>query len=365
MKVVLTGGGTGGHIYPAIAIGDKIKRKQKEADLLFVGTERGMEKTLVPNNGYPIRFIKARGFDRKHLLNNLATFRDFINGSREAKSILEEYQPDLVIGTGGYVSLPVLRAAHQLGIKTYLHEQNALPGLANRLLERYVEKVFLSFPESAKYFKMKEKLVVTGNPLRKSFLVSGITDYREKLHLDEKDFVLLCFGGSRGAEQINQVMTEAIPYLAGVPNIKVFFITGTLLYQEIVERLQQLKIGIEGSITVLPYAENLHEYLLASDLVISRSGALTISELTACGKPSILIPSPNVTGNHQYYNAKVVADKGGAILIQESELDGDKLIGTIMRLRNNPNQLNSMAKASESLGRLDSADVIYDYLGLS
>lgn len=365
MKVILTGGGTGGHIYPAIAIADKIKRKHKDADILFVGTERGMEKDLVPNNGYPIRFIRASGIDRKHIGNNVKTLRDLLKGYGEAKKILEEFQPDFVIGTGGYVCAPVIKAAHKKAIRIFLHEQNALPGLTNRMLARYAEKVFISFEESTSYFKHKDKLVLTGNPIRKSFLVSGMNDYRQKLSIDPKDFVVLCFGGSGGAEKINSIMIEVASFLNKVPNVRLYFITGKTQYEEVVARLRNLDVDLQGSIHVLPYTENLNEYLLASDLVISRSGALTMAEITACGRPSILIPSPNVTGNHQYYNAKVVADKGGAILIEEKDLNSEKLISTVMRLWNNREMLNTMAHASEASGRIDGADVIYDHLRLA
>lgn len=364
MKVLVTGGGTGGHIYPAIAIADKIKRKRKDAEILFVGTKRGMEKDLVPNHGYPIRFITASGIDRKHWHRNFKTMRDVIRGYQETKQILDAFQPDLVIGTGGYVCGPVIRAAHKKGIPTFIHEQNALPGLTNRLLERYVEKVFISFPESAKYFKRKDKLVVSGNPIRKEFLVAGLTDHRQNLGIDPKDFVILSFGGSLGAAKINQTMMEVATFLTQVPNLRLYFITGKNQYDTIRSRLEGEGIYDGETIHLLPYAENLYEYLLASDLVISRAGALTVSELTACAKPSILIPSPNVTGNHQYYNAKVLADKGGAVLLEEKELTGESLTRSIMRFWNNRDALNAMAKASGAMGRLDGADVIFDHLGL-
>jgi UDP-N-acetylglucosamine--N-acetylmuramyl-(pentapeptide) pyrophosphoryl-undecaprenol N-acetylglucosamine transferase len=364
MKVILTGGGTGGHIYPAIAIADKIKRKHSDADILFVGTEKGMERDLVPQNGYDIRFISASGINRKKLLKNVITVRDMFKGYHQAKNILAEFKPDIVIGTGGYVCGPVVRAAYRMGIKTFIHEQNAFPGITNRMLERYVEKVFISFPESAAYFKHPEKLVVTGNPIRKLFLVSGIFDYRQKLDLYPKDFMILCFGGSLGAGKINNVIEEITETLHEIPNLKLVFVTGKYYYEKILERLNEKGISEDGKISVFPYLDNIHEYLLAADLVISRAGALTISEITACGRASILIPSPNVTDNHQYFNAKVVADKGGAVLIEEKDLTPEKLIGTILRLTNNKEALNAMARASASVGKLDGVDLIYDQLGL-
>lgn len=360
----MTGGGTGGHIYPALAIADKIKRKHPEADILFIGTKRGHEKDLVPKNGYPIRFITVTGFDRKHLLANVKTIRDYFAGERQAKAIIAEFRPDIVIGTGGYVCGPVVRAAYKCGIRSYIHEQNALPGLTNRLLEKYVKKVFIAYAEAAQYFKHKEKLVVTGNPLRKEFLVSGLNNDRLKFGILPAESCVLCFGGSLGAGMINRVMEETAAELENIQNVKLILITGKIHYESVLAELEERGIKKSEKIIVLPYADNMHEYLHAADLVISRSGALTVSEITACGKPSILIPSPNVTGNHQYFNAKAVSDKGGAILIEEKDLTAEKLLGVVIRLLNNREALNAMAAASKSIGKLDGADVIYDHLSI-
>lgn len=362
IKVIMTGGGTGGHIYPAIAIADKIKRRHPDAEILFVGTERGMEKDLVPKNGYPIKFITVSGFNRKNLLKNMKTVRDLVKGMGQAKNIIEQFKPDLVIGTGGYVCGPVVRAAHKKGVPTFIHEQNAFPGVTNKLLEKYVDKVFISFPESKTYFKQPEKLIVTGNPLRKSFLHNGSNNYKEKLGANENDFVLLCFGGSRGAGIINSTMVRVVEEMNKIENARIYFITGKLYYDKIKEELKQNGIPSSDKIHIMEYADNMHEYILASDLIISRSGALTISEITACGKASILIPSPNVTANHQYYNAKVVADKGGAIIIEEKDLTAEKLLSTIMNLKNNKSVLDSMSAASQLVGKIDAVDVIYDNL---
>ncbi|MBR0597064.1 undecaprenyldiphospho-muramoylpentapeptide beta-N-acetylglucosaminyltransferase [Sinanaerobacter chloroacetimidivorans] len=364
MKVIMTGGGTGGHIYPAIAIADKIKRKHPDAEILFIGTEKGMEKDLVPKNGYDIKFITVSGFHRKKLWKNVKTARDLIKSNRQTKKILEEFRPDLVIGTGGYVCGPVVRLAHKMGIKTFIHEQNAFPGVTNKLLEKYVDKVFVSFSESKEYFKDADKLVVTGNPIRKSFFISSGNTSREKLKIKPSEFVILCFGGSLGAGKINSTMVGVVEALNQIPDLKLFFITGKIYYERICNALQEKGIQSSEHINIMEYADNMHEYLSAADLVISRAGALTVSEITACGKPSILIPSPNVTGNHQYFNAKVVADKGGAVIIEEKDLTEEKLIGILMRLKNNKEVLNGMAKASEKIGRIDAVDMIYDHLGI-
>ena len=364
MKVIMTGGGTGGHIYPAIAIADKIRRKHPEAEFLFIGTERGMEKVLVPKNGYDIRFITVSGFNRKKLWKNVKTAMDLLKGNRQANKIIKEFKPDLVIGTGGYVCGPVVRAAYKKGIKTCIHEQNAFPGVTNKLLEKYVDKVFISFPESKEYFKDQSKLVVTGNPIRKSFLLCGMNHCREKMGIRPSEFVILCFGGSLGAGKINSTMVRVIETVNEMTDTRLFFITGRNYYVKVIESLKEKEINLNDNINILEYADNMHEYLSAADLVISRAGALTISEITACGKASILIPSPNVTGNHQYFNARVIADKGGAIIMEEKDLSDEKLLGTILRLKNNKEALNGMSAASAGVGRIDAVDVIYDHLGI-
>ncbi|WP_051280284.1 undecaprenyldiphospho-muramoylpentapeptide beta-N-acetylglucosaminyltransferase [Anaerovorax odorimutans] len=362
IKVIMTGGGTGGHIYPAVAIADKIKRRNPDAEILFVGTKRGMEKDLVPKSGYPIEFITVSGFNRKNIFKNIKTILDLAKGNKQAKKIIEKFNPDIVIGTGGYVCGPVVRAAHKKGIRTFIHEQNAFPGVTNKLLEKYVNKVFISFPESKEYFKKPEKLIVTGNPIRKSFIINGSNNYREKLGIKDNEFVLLCFGGSRGAGIINENMVKVIEKVNNISDIKVFFITGKLYYEKIKSQLIKKNISLSGKINIMEYADNMHEYILASDLIISRSGALTVSEITACGKASILIPSPNVTANHQYFNAKVVSDKGGAIIIEEKDLNEEKLISTILRLKKDKEALKHMSLMSENIGRIDAVNVIYDNL---
>ncbi|MDD3169454.1 MAG: undecaprenyldiphospho-muramoylpentapeptide beta-N-acetylglucosaminyltransferase [Eubacteriales bacterium] len=341
---------------------DKIRRKHPDAEILFVGTERGMEKELVPKNGYEIRFITVSGFHRKQLWKNLKTAVDLAKGNRQADRIIKEFGPDLVIGTGGYVCGPVVRAAHKRGIRTYIHEQNAFPGVTNKLLEKYVDKVFISFPESKRYFKDQSKLVVTGNPIRKSFLICGMNFSREKMSIRPNEFVILCFGGSLGAGRINSTMLYVIETVNSMTDIRLYFITGKNYYGKVMDALKEKDISLNHNINILEYADNIHEYLSSADLVISRAGALTVSEITACGKASILIPSPNVTGNHQYFNAKVVADKGGAIIMEEKDLTDEKLLGTILRLKNNKEALNSMSEASACVGRLDAVDTIYDQL---
>lgn len=364
MKIIMTCGGTGGHIYPAIAIADKIKRKNPGTEFLFIGTKAGMENTIVPGAGYDLECIDASGFNRKNLLKNLKTLGDLVNGSRQTREILNRFRPDFVIGTGGYVTGPVIREACRKGIPAYIHEQNVVPGIANKMLERYTRKVFISFPQSASHFKDPSKLILSGNPIRKEFILSGIDNCREKLGLAPADFAVLVVGGSLGAQVLNSEVLDMTEALRD-QNIKVFFITGKRYYDQVEADLN--KIDNTDFITLIPYAQNMPQLLTAADLVISRAGAIALSEITACGKPSILIPSPNVTNNHQYYNAKALADAGAAVMLEEKELIPHQsvLANCLIKLKNNKAKLNAMSDASQKAGRPDAVNIIYDNLPIS
>lgn len=365
MKVIMTGGGTGGHIYPAIAIADKIKERYPGSEILFVGTERGLEKTIVPDNGYPIEFITVAGFNRKNPLKNIEVMKKLRKGSKQAKQLMKDFQPDVVIGTGGYVCGPVVRAAHKAGIKTYTHEQNAFPGVTNKLLENYVEKVFLGFPEAQKYFKHREKHVLAGNPVRKAFFEADGKKSREKLGFAQDDFILLVFGGSQGAGRINKAMLRVIEAMNGMEGVQICMATGKRYYDAILGALvDEMGLKLADNIHILEYISNMDEYLSASDLVISRSGALTVAEVTVCGKAAIFIPSPMVTGNHQYYNARAVADHGGALIVEEKDMDNEQLIAQILKLKNDPQLLAEMGHKSKECAPVDAVDIICNNLDI-
>lgn len=355
----MTGGGTGGHIYPAIAIADKIKEENETAEIIFVGTERGLEKTIVPASGYPIQFIQVRGFDRKNLLKNIEIVMELFRAFKASKKIIDEFKPDMVIGTGGYVCGPVVRSAYKSGVRTYIHEQNAVPGLTNRLLEKYVSKIFLGFEEAGKNFNCKEKIVFTGNPVRKEFKNLNKEVCREKLGIPKNNFVILAFGGSGGAGMLNKEMVNLIKNFQGLSDVSIFFGTGKVYYEKVLRELEAEGIIISDQLKVLEYIENMHFYLGGADLVISRSGALTVAEITFCGKASVLIPSPNVTGNHQYFNAKAVSEKGGAILIEEKDLDENKVVRVVRELMENRCELEAMEVASRNWGQDNATEIIY------
>lgn len=360
MKVIMTGGGTGGHIYPAIAIADEIKSRHPDAEIIFVGTERGMEKDIVPKAGYPIKFITVSGLNRKNPIKLIKTLKDLNHGLHEAKQIIKEFKPDLVIGTGGYVCGPVMKTAAGMGIKTYIHEQNAFPGLTNKLLSRGAECVFVAFDDAKKYFKTKKEPVTVGNPVRHAFTEVDRQAARESLGVKEDEFMVLSFGGSLGAQRINDEMTVAAERLRDRAGLRIFFVTGRRYYSSIMENADKTN----ARVTYLQYIDDMPKYLNACDLAITRSGALTVSEITACGRASVMIPSPYVTNNHQYYNAKVVADRGGAILIEEKDLTNGEVADEIEQLMNDRQILEKMEKASAALGTVTSAGKICDIIGI-
>lgn len=360
MKVIMTGGGTGGHIYPAIAIADEIKSRHPDAEIIFVGTERGMEKDIVPKAGYPIKFITVSGLNRKNPIKLIKTLKDLNHGLHEAKQIIKEFKPDLVMGTGGYVCGPVMKTAAGMGIKTYIHEQNAFPGLTNKLLSRGAERVFVAFDDAKKYFKTKKEPVTVGNPVRHAFTEVDRQAARESLGVKEDEFMVLSFGGSLGAQRINDEMTVAAERLRDRAGLRIFFVTGRRYYSSIMENADKTN----ARVTYLQYIDDMPKYLNACDLAITRSGALTVSEITACGRASVMIPSPYVTNNHQYYNAKVVADRGGAILIEEKDLTNGEVADEIEQLMNDRQILEKMEKASAALGTVTSAGKICDIIGI-
>ena len=360
MRVIMTGGGTGGHIYPAIAIADEFRRRFEDAEILFVGAEVGMEREIVPENGYDLEFIVVDGFYRKQLYKNIEVFNKLRKASKRSKEIIKAFNPDVVIGTGGYASAAVVRTAQKMKIPTYIHEQNAYPGMTNRMLERHANRIFLGFDAAAEHFKNKDKLVNSGNPVRAVFSQTGKEEARKALGFKKSDFVLLAFGGSQGAGRVNKAMIEVIETFNGVDNFKICVGAGKYYYESMLEEFKEKNIELHNNIIIKEYISDMEKYLAASDLVVSRSGALTVAEVTICGKPAIFIPSPNVTGNHQYHNAMAVARNGGAMVIEEEKLENGSLVSEILKLKNNPEILKDMAAKSEKCAPVDAAGIICD-----
>lgn len=359
MRVIVTGGGSGGHIYPAIAIADKIKEMEPDSEILYIGNEIGLETEIVPKAGYNMKLVDSMWLDRSNPLEMFKTV--FINyrGVRQALKIMKKFKPDVVIGTGGFVCVPVVIAGRKYGAGCYIHEQNAYPGMANRLLERSVDKVFMGFPEAGKYFKYPEKHVTAGNPVRQSFYDAERSEARKKLGISEDDFVILTFGGSQGAKTINDIAFDILKKYNGVEGVLQIFGTGSFQEENVKERIEKEHIDVKSNVWIKTYIEDMPDYLAASDVIISRAGALSVAEITMCGKASILIPSPNVTGNHQYFNAKSVADKGGAILVEEKDIDSEAIVKKLEELRENRDELAAIMKASYSCAPVNATDIIY------
>ncbi len=361
MRVLLSCGGTGGHIYPAISIADKIKEHHPEAEILFIGTRSGMENRLVPAAGYEIRGIDASGFDRHSLLGNVKTVENLIKGGREAARIISEFAPDIAIGTGGYVTGSVMLRAHRYGARCYIHEQNAVPGVTNKLLEPYVDRIFISFEQSASEFRHPEKTVLTGNPVRAAFSSLDREACRAKIGACEGEAVLLLFGGSLGAGILNEAALDLIPNMPE-KGLRFIFVTGRRYYGEIMERLEET--DIPASVTVMDYADDMPSLMAAADIVVSRAGAIAVSEILVSGKASVLVPSPNVTNDHQYKNAKAVADEGAALLLRDAELEDDPslLRRRVTELLGKPGALEEMRRNAARIAKPDAAEKIYQGL---
>ena len=360
MRVIMTGGGTGGHIYPAVAIADEIRKRDEGAEILFVGAEIGMERNIVPKCGYEIELIPVEGFERGKILCNLDILQKYYSSNKKAKKIIKRFKPDIVIGTGGYASAPVVKTAQKLGIPTYIHEQNAFPGISNKMQEKNAVRVFLGFAEGSEHFKYPEKHVVTGNPVRDDFIKADRDKSRDALGFKADDFVLLAFGGSQGAGRVNKAMLKVIEAFNGVDGIKICLGTGKYYYDVILKEISDNGITLEKNIMILEYIDDMPKYLSAADLVVSRSGALTVAEVTVCGRPAVFIPSPNVSGNHQFFNARAVEEKGGAIIIEEKELDNDKLVSTVLALKNDHNALREMSERSAACALPEAVKIIYN-----
>lgn len=373
MKVLISGGGTAGHVNPALAIAGMIRESYKDAVIEYVGTKKGLETRLVPREGYKLHTVKVRGFSRSLSLTNIDAAVKAVTSVWEAKKIIKEFRPDIVIGTGGYVCWPVLKAAAKMGIPTAVHEQNVVVGLTVKMLTKYVDKVMISFESSRKFFDCPEKVVLTGNPIKSEMLRTSREQARAAIGYDEKTPMILSYGGSLGAMMINRNVLEVIESFSEKNDVYHIHATGRGEWQEIKELL--LARGYDdhgdyvtkGKVTVREYIFDMPTLLAASDIVISRAGAMTMSELAAMEKAAIIIPSPNVTNNQQYKNASVFEKAGGAILIQEKDLTSEKLKNELEALIKNPEKLESLKANIKQFAILDSLsrinDVICELLG--
>ncbi|NLE12417.1 MAG: undecaprenyldiphospho-muramoylpentapeptide beta-N-acetylglucosaminyltransferase [Clostridiales bacterium] len=367
MRVMMTGGGTGGHVNPAIAIANIIKQNEPDSVVAFVGTSRGIENKLVPKAGYELFHVEVQGIKRRLTPANIKALWLAFTSVGHAKKLVKSFKPDLVVGTGGYVSWPVCRAAASLGIPTALHESNAIPGFAVRMLEKYVDRVYVNFEATRERLAFPDKCVRVGNPLKPEFLSPDREAARRELGIAEKydKFILSC-GGSMGAENVNiEVLRLMREYTSKHPEVLHVHATGAIEYEEATRQFRAAGLEQYPNLQMLEYIYDMPQRMMAADVVINRAGAMTLSEIAALGRASILIPSPNVTDNHQYKNARVLADAGAAVLIEEKEFTGyseaseSRLTEAVKGLLEDDSKREAISSAVSKFAVLDAADVLY------
>ena len=350
MRVVISAGGTGGHIYPALAIINKIKEKEPNSEFLYIGTHNRMEKDIVPKHNIPFKSIEIYGFNRKNLLKNFKTIKCLLTAKNKCKKIIKEFNPDVVIGVGGYVTAPVIMAAYSLKIKTFIHEQNSIAGKANLMLSKKVDLIGVSFKSSIKEFP-KNKTIFTGNPCSEDAIKKEAMDKKE-LGLNKNKRLVLFVMGSLGSSKVNEFLVKSMKLFDG-KDYEILFVTGKNDYEEISKK------KFSNNVKVVPYIENMTRIMKNTDLIVTRAGASTLSEIIALKLPSILIPSPYVPNNHQYMNAMDLVDTNSAILMEEKDLDSKKLVDAIDNLLSDDKKLNEMKTNLEKLNIEGSATIIY------
>jgi len=361
VRVILTGGGTGGHIYPALALARYIRKVNSGAELLFVGAAGGMEEKLIPQSGFPLETLKVKGLSRKLNAGLLRTL--FLMGKAigEADKILNYFRPQFVVGMGGYAAAPLAAAAMRRRIKVIIHEQNVMPGLTNRMLAPWAYKVCISFESSRHHFMRRSNICLTGNPRASEMEGPAKETARRMLGMDPELPLLLAVGGSQGAAVLNWSMVDFLLLSAAQKSFQVLYITGNRYYDEIASRLKVLKIteSYGGRLQIRSYEQDMPLAMAAADLMITRAGATTIAEITALGLPAVIVPSPNVVRNHQLINGMELSRHGAAVLLEEKNISGPVLWQEVYRLFNTPGQLAGMAEKSRILGHSGAAEQIY------
>ncbi|RXT15006.1 undecaprenyldiphospho-muramoylpentapeptide beta-N-acetylglucosaminyltransferase [Ammoniphilus sp. CFH 90114] len=360
MKIIVTGGGTGGHIYPALALAKKVMEQHPDGEVLYIGSDKGLEADIVPRAGFKFEAIEISGFKRSLSLENMKTIIRFLKGVSASKKLIRDFGADAVIGTGGYVCGPVVYAAAKLGVPTMIHEQNVIPGLTNKFLSRYADRIAVSFSSSAQYFST-DKVVLTGNPRASEVAKADPQQGRASLDLRTNRKMVLVVGGSRGARAINEAFLEAVPVLANQKDLHFVYVTGEVHYENVVAKLK--KGGeIPSNVSIYPFIYNMPEVLAATDLIINRAGASFLAEITSLGIPSILVPSPYVTNNHQEKNARWLEDNGAATVLLEKDLTANTLVESIEQIIQDPIKWRAMGEAAKSLGEPLSVEKLYGEL---
>lgn len=363
MRAIIAAAGTGGHINPGLAIANKIMEKEKDSSIIFIGTNRGLETDLVPRSGYSLKTINAHGLERKITIQNIKNLFETYKSIKEAKEIIKEFNPDILIGTGGYICVPTVIAAKKLGIPVILHESNAFPGIAVKLFKNKADKILVGFKDAKERLDNKENVIVTGNPI-KIKKIDYTESQKEKIKTDlglalDKPVVLV-FGGSQGAQSINRSFIEIIVNKKN-KNYQIMWAAGPEQYEKIKEKLNEINIDINNieNAKIVPYIYNMEEVMNISDLVVCRSGAMTITEVSVVGKPAIFIPFPFATENHQEYNARVLEKVGAAKIILDKDINSELLGNTINKIIKNKKSLEEMGKNAEKVAIPNVEENIY------
>lgn len=366
MRVIFTCGGTAGHVNPALALAGLMRERDSSTEVLFVGAKRGLEKNLIERAGYPFRAVDVSSFHRswkpKEIKHNLISVKNLITAPHEADAIIKEFKPDLAVGTGGYASYPIIRQASKRGIPTAVHESNALPGLTTEMLEPYADCIMVGFEACRQYYKHPEKVVVTGTPVRGDFFRMSKAEAKKALGLDDGRPLVVSFWGSLGATSMNRQMAEYFYLEAAKEPFHHIHSVGSIGWDRMRGWVQEYGVNLSDhpSLDVREYIYDMATVMRAADLVLSRAGASTISELTALGVPAILVPSPNVTNNHQEKNAQVLADAGGVVMVKESECSGKKLFELSAQILKDEAKRAEMSKAMLTLGVPGATELILE-----
>ncbi len=365
MKVIFTCGGTAGHVNPALALAGLIRERQSGSEILFVGARRGIERRLIEEAGWPFRAVEVSSFHRslkpKEIRHNLISIKNLIRSPAEARQLLAEFPADLVVGTGGYASYPMIRAAAKQGIPTAIHESNAIPGLTTRLLEKHADLIMVGFEECRKNYRQPEKVLVTGTPVRGDFFTLSRSEAKKKLGMDDGRPLIVSFWGSLGASSMNRQMVDFLALEAKERKFHHVHGAGVVGCRAMQEFLTTAGIQLAHTpeLEVREYINDMGTLMRAADLVICRAGASSSSELTALGVPAIIVPSPNVANNHQEHNARVLADAGGAVMIKEQDCSGKLLYDTACAILDDTARREAMGVAMSSLGTIDASEKIY------
>ena len=358
---MFAGGGTAGHISPLVAIAKTVKSKEPNAEVLFVGSRKGMEVDFVPQEGFELDLTDVVGLERDSLWQAPYVLVKFAISCYQSYRIIKSFKPDVVMGTGAYVSMPVVAVAHLMGLPTFIYEPDALPGLANRLLGRFTNRIGINYESSSQFFPAG-KTVLTGNPVRPEFFSMTKSEARERLGIDDDEKLIFVFGGSHGAERINEAMLAALPILKDRGDILIMHSVGKKNYQDFIKVGSSIGVEEGDGYIAKPYFHNMAEAMLSADLVVCRAGATTLAEITACGRPAILIPWPGASGNHQEHNARTLEKNGAAITVLNKDLTGSSLVRTIFEIIDDKNRLKEMSHKSRALGHPEATNKIIEVI---